>query len=67
MIKRKETEEKEKVVRDVRTVYQICGARSRKNYGKKLHWEQNEGFIFHHKFVVNVFTIKKKIASYAEK
>jgi hypothetical protein len=27
--------------------------------GKELHWEQNESFIFHHKFVVNVFTINK--------
>ena len=39
-------------------MYQIRGARSCKNYGKKLHWEQN-GFIFHHKFVVYVFHYQK--------
>jgi len=50
-------------------MYQICGARSCKNYGKKLHWEQNEGLIFHHKFVSNIFHYqkKKKKAGYMEK
>lgn len=60
MIKRKEREEKEKTVRNISIMYQICGALSCKNYGKKLQWEQNEGFIFHHRFVVKVFHYKKK-------
>jgi len=65
--KRKEREKKKKkAVRDVRIMYQICGAHSCKNYGKKLHWEQNDGLIFHHKFVANIFHYQK-IASYADK
>jgi hypothetical protein len=64
--KRERKKRKKKAVRDVRIMYQICGAHSCKNYGKKLHWEQNDGLIFHHKFVANIFHYQK-IASYADK
>jgi hypothetical protein len=59
--KKKETEKK-KAVGDVSVMCQIWGTRSCKSYGKKLYWAQNADFIFHYKFVVNIFDYQKEFS-----